>query len=110
MVCYSSPYVCSPGLLTHLRASFNGMCHDYYSINNVVTGDKIDLSTSLKFSMLIPLSQTEVNLSATQMGLAMTNNKPVRSTLSNKSGLAGNLHSILNREVNYDAFQPILSG
>ena len=76
----------------------------------LVAGDKIDLSTSLKLPMLLPSSQTQVSFSAAQMGLIMTNNGPAGSTIlvSNKQGLSDNLHSILNRQVNNNDFQPIL--
>ena len=38
----------------------------------------------------------------------MTNNGPTGLTISNKWGPSGNLHSILNRQVNYNDFQPNL--
>ena len=88
----SQPYVCSPGLLSHLRAPSNGTCHNYCSINTLVTGNKIDLSTSLKFLMLLPLSRTQVSFSAAQMRLAMTSSGPTGSTIDNKWGPSGNLH------------------
>ena len=39
------------------------------------------------------------------MGLTMTNNGPTGLTLSKKWDLSGNLHLILNHQVNYNAFQ-----
>ena len=37
LVSTSTPYVCFTGLLIHLRALSNGMCHDYYASNNLVS-------------------------------------------------------------------------
>lgn len=106
----SIPVIRSRGLTTHILMRKDTSCLQYYTENKLyVDGAKFIFTTSLKNTLILEKYNESPSFTASQIGLTKTGNGPVkRSIPSNQRGRTGNINSILNQQVTYDAFQPKL--